>query len=361
MFAIKIKRHQSTLIKGDLMKKLTFILILPFLASCASERKPDSALSLIASGLPAYAADNNVLFTCQSKNFDVVKQFFKNSQPPAEVKEGTVIQMTIGQDKTETQPLYEMRVDFLNEKNEQVSTTKNYKRLAYTENPGTGRVSMTYSPSNTFNSQGARSFNMMINTDNNAKLAFIQQNGNNAPNRSIDLDCKRATNKTIVMPKAVDLSSMTDAQKVKMLQELSRQLPTRHRYTDDENEPAPSFVTTELENNIKNVIKGLALTEEQFKKRAYVDKMAKVTFAEPNKRCENIKWESYSTIKDFTGRAVGYRAFVTCKEVAAKSVEKDDKGKPITEKFSIQYEGFYIANNAVLTDKLTDYDFADAD
>lgn len=332
------------------MKKLNFILILPFLASCASQDVSDRQP----------ASDNNILFTCQSENFQVVKQFFPNSQAPEQVVEGTKIQFTIGQDKTETQPLYEVRVDFLNSKNEQVHVPKNYKRIAFTENPATGRVSMTYSPSNTFRNQGARSFNMMINTDNNAKLSFIQQNGNNAPNNSIDLDCRRASGVT-VMPKAVDLSSMTDAQKVKTLQVLSRNLPTRHHYVDDESNEIPSFVNSEIEANLKNALRKIVFTEEQFKKRAYVDKTAKISFTDASKRCENIKWESFSSIRDFTGRTAGYRAFVTCKEVAAKAVEKDSKGKATTENYSIQYTGFYIANNEILTDKLTDFDFTSTD
>lgn len=332
------------------MKKINFLLLLPFLASCASqtvsERQP--------------AADNTVLFTCQTNNYEVVKHFFSKSEPPAAIKEGTTIQLTIGQDLSETHPLFEMRVDFLDKKGQQLDTPRNYKRLAYAESPDTGNVSITYSPSATYITQGARSFNVMI-TKSTAKLAFLQQNANNAYNRSMALDCDRSA-EAIRMPKTVDFSKLNKDQKMAMIRILSRSLPLKSHYSDDDAKyVAPSFVNTQLENNIKEMIKSMPVTEEIIKKSEYLDKDAKVTLADANARCTDIRFDSYYDIRDMTGRIVARWTSVECQDVAATVVEKeeDDDGKMVekTRKIRMQYGNFYVVDNEILTTAQTDLEF----
>ena len=313
---------------------------------------------LVLAGAPALAADNTELFVCDSKDVSIANYLYSKEQLALATSAPKTVRLTIGQDRTPTMPIFEIRMDLLDKNDEPVRDGKNTLRIAYVESPSTGRATVTYAPNRSTGKQGARPFSILIDEDGTGKLSFIQIGAKNAPNRPVELECQRS-DKEVALPVSVDLSKLAKDQKVATMKRLLHLLPTRSHYVDEDSTVRePKGIGPSVLAAAKAHVVGLAIDAEAFKKRTYGNKDATVEITPAAQRCTEISWERFRPVRDFSNKVVGYRGDVKCKGLAAvrKSMDREDK-KEIVEKFEIELNGIWAVGSELLTDAKTDYDF----
>ena len=302
----------------------------------------------------ANAADNGTLFVCETQDTSITSYFYKgpgNGEPKR-------VRLTIGQDKSESMPRFEIGYDLIGQAGELLPMTgKNTLRIAYAESAQSGRATATYSPSRSSGAQGVRPFSLLID-QNVAKLTFLQINSGGAPKATYELSCSRGGHQ-VVDPKPVVLADLSDYQRLSTLETLKKALTQRPEYFDDDRTGLPPGVTAEAMAPIKAKLESLEITDEAIKKRVYVSSNKaefKITPPGPD-RCGELKWSMWRPIRDFTGQVVAYEGNLVCSNVAVVQSYPVHNGTVREEKYVLTYRGFYVGGSILVNPRSADYDF----